>query len=141
VSDPEPMAAKDIANLRAFLFGRDDEIDGELWDGRDGMEAFMAALLDDRDWHRARVEVTDADAERVSATRAKVEAWLLVNGWETLVHDDGWLSFVAPTGAHVDVWMDDWRQPLAKAVRALARLLNLAGLDILDEMAAMEAAP
>lgn len=131
MSDAKPMDPKDIANLRAFLRGADDEIDGELWDGRDGMEAFMAALLDDRDWHRARVQVT----------RTHIEAWLRVNVREMLTHQDGWISFVAPNGEHVDVWMDEWQQPLAKVVAALGRLLCRPALDILDEMAGMEPAP
>jgi hypothetical protein len=87
---------------------------------------------------RARVRVEAEDVVRARVKRAHVEAWLAANGWETLTHEDGWLSFVAPDGPHVDVHLRDWSS--AQAVGALARLTRRAGLDILDEMAAMPGA-
>jgi hypothetical protein len=84
---------------------------------------------------RARVRVEAEDVERAGVTRTHIEAWLVANEWTT-ESMAGWLTFVAPSGEHVDVWMDDWRQPLAKAIIALVRPARRCGLDILDEMAA-----
>jgi hypothetical protein len=85
---------------------------------------------------RARVRVEADDVERAGVTRAHVEAWLSANGWETLTHEDGWLSFVAPSGPHVDVHLrDGWSS--AWVINSLAGLVRRPRLDMLDEMAAM----
>jgi hypothetical protein len=98
------------------------------WTRAEGLRAEVARL-------RARIRVEAEDVVRARVTRAHDEAWLAANGWETLTHEDGWLSFVAPDGPHVDVHLRDWSS--AQAVGALARLTRRAGLDILDEMAAV----
>lgn len=108
------MAAVDIAGLRSFLCG--EEIDGDLWDGRDGMEAFMAALLADRDWYRSRVDGPVAeDVKHAGVTWEHAEAWAAANG--------------------VSV---DRRLKLPHAIREAASHADRLAWDALDEMAAMD---
>jgi hypothetical protein len=138
----EPMDPKDIRNLRAFLRGADDEIDGELWDGRDGMEAFMAALLDDRDWYRERAELTADDVAHAGVTPSKRDAWLgarkhmqaepdAAGVCRWILHGET-LCFTTPLG--------EWEQT-ARVIHSCANAYGRSTWDILDEMAAMEVDP
>jgi hypothetical protein len=100
---------------------------------------------------RARVRVQAEDVERVGVTPTKAEAWLESKGWAgTRTRDSARLWEIS--GAFVwiqhdakDAWYE--REALVTAITGIAsyyrrrRVPGLCGLDILDEMAAMQVEP
>ena len=132
---PIPMEPETIANLRAFFRGESCD---ELWDGRDGMEAIMVALLDDRDWHRARVDVTEDDVKRVWLAQ---EGWAGQRGRGLPYNDGGSFCHWKRDRATVCVFEHESAACIAGCIQSLAGVYERAPLDILDEMAAMEPAP
>jgi hypothetical protein len=92
---------------------------------------------------RARVRVQAEDVERAGVMRDHVEAWLRANGWGTPTPDKyGWTSAESETGVElVDLWRTDGSTPVAQTVCFIADDVQRPGLDILDEMAAMQVEP
>jgi hypothetical protein len=87
---------------------------------------------------RARVRIEAEDLTRLGVTRAHVEAWLRVHGWAR--SDNGSIACRSvwrrdPSGFVV---VTDSISESAQIINALARVHRRPGLDILDEMAAME---
>jgi hypothetical protein len=86
---------------------------------------------------RARVRVEAEDVERVGVTRAKVRAWLLVHDLLSEPHTvqgERWAGYGY-------LHHSDRTKDIANAIANRARQLGRPGLDILDEMAAMEVDP
>lgn len=87
---------------------------------------------------RARVRVEAQDVERAGVTREHVEAWLLANRrWES--GPNGlWIWKPSNGGAFTTLTDDKRPDELAYAVQWFASREHRPGLDILDEMAAMQ---
>jgi hypothetical protein len=135
-----------------FEAERDDAMQHRGWleqrrreDGEqlDALRAEVARL-------RARVRVEAEDVERAGAMWGRVVSWLLANGWEQqkgrgLAHHAGgsfvhWKRKVQRWVAAdvVCVYEHEHGESIANTVNSLARHHGRPGLDILDEMAAIE---
>jgi hypothetical protein len=96
---------------------------------------------------RSRVRVEADDVERIGVTRVQLVAWLGANGWAPSANERGWCSAlgnrqlwrcVPRDGRGVDVHCVGSPFAIACSVRTLASHFGRPGLDILDEMAAIE---
>lgn len=87
---------------------------------------------------RARASVEAEDVERAGVTRAQIEAWLATNGWRNSgrQYSDGTSYWVRGDGGTGVLACSDAVQTVL-TFADLAHIHNRAGLDILDEMAAM----
>jgi hypothetical protein len=120
---------RDLADARAMLESLDARL-VERQRERDEARSEVARL-------RARVRVESEDVERAGVTLSKVRAWLLD-------HD----LLAEPNTMWGDRWAgygylhhSDRSKDIANAIGNLVRGVRRPGLDILDEMAAMEVTP
>lgn len=87
---------------------------------------------------RSRVRIEAEDVERAGVTRTHVESWLLANlRWEPL-GNRRWSWKPANGGAFTSLSDGNHRGMLADDVHWIAQREQRPGLDILDEMAAMQ---
>lgn len=104
-------------------------------------KAAVRALLDDRDWHRARVEVTVDDVRRSRITIDQVVAWASATGRYRGLFQGS--SEGKPEWAARDAEENGGRQ-MARYIQSLIRLAatmyHLVQFDVLDEIAATEVA-
>jgi hypothetical protein len=138
VDEAEAAMAEETRRASAMQHERDEyAADNELWRS----EALRL---------RARVRVEAEDVERAGVTRLHVDAWLRANGW-TPTTETGWKGFSDGTTTGTQTWrpapydprgvsVEDRERLVGTAdnVRTMAYHFNRPGLDILDEMAAME---
>jgi hypothetical protein len=95
---------------------------------------------------RARVRVEAADVERVGVAIAHVDAWLRANGWTptTTFGYSAVARWTRPDHKRAILATSATAEAIAVAVCSAAdwaRHRGCPGLDILDEMAAMEVSP
>jgi len=142
-----PMDAERLAFYREEADDEDLEVGGGLgyWDA-DGVSGALKELLADRDWHRARVQVTDEniDPDRAIAwVKAQPHLRYVVEvGIYAKTEDGEQLILIAEDELCDESWRGVTGRRFvpfdAAAINAIAAALGLPPLDVLDEIAAQE---
>ena len=131
------------------------ELPADFWPESEGAPAAAAQLADRARLAdtasvaevarlRARVRVEAEDVEWAGVTRAHVEAWLCANGWSPSSRETGWNSHHGTSAMWRAVDRDERgvslyeRGMIPESVNTIAYHFKRPGLDILDEMAAMQ---
>lgn len=135
---------------RDYHAQRADEAERERDEARQLADDATALLAAEVRRLRARVRVEAEDVERAGVTRAHLEAWLRANQWAPTT-ESGWKGFSDGSTVSTQTWrpapynargvtIEEWdrAEAVVNSIRTMAYHLARPGLDILDEMAAME---